>query len=31
VLHGHPDEQPTVATVDLSKLDLEQDDESVCT
>jgi hypothetical protein len=28
VFHGHPDDQPTVATVDLSRLDLEQDVES---
>jgi hypothetical protein len=28
VLHGHPDDQPLVATVDLSRLDLEQDGES---
>jgi hypothetical protein len=31
MLHGHPDEQPLVATVDLSRLDLEQDSESAST
>jgi hypothetical protein len=28
VLCGRPDDQPIVATVDLSRLDLEQDGES---
>ena len=31
VFHGHSDDQPFVATVDLDKLDLEQDGESAST
>ena len=31
LLHGHADDQPVVATVDLSKLDIKQDGESTVT